>query len=165
MVMSLASQCVRVNVSKFNLKHTVKDLQLIYTLLIDVAFLSGCILVSNAAYQGVESLLPNYFMRTLRALKNLSNGSFNIVSFLYYNFMEGNISFVQMLKILAGRPLLENESCLILSKIIKNEYLNEDGKLKHFFNKYSAECCKNDVMKGALKGLLELLDDRSFGLD
>lgn len=70
-----------------------------------------------------------------------------------------------MFNILADCPLLENESCLIFSKIIRNKYLNEDSKLKHFFNKYSEECCKHDVMNGAFKGLLELLDDKSFSLD
>ncbi|MCK5895141.1 MAG: hypothetical protein KAG53_12255 [Endozoicomonadaceae bacterium] len=94
MIMSLASQCVRVNVSKSNLKHTLKYFKLIYTLLMDVAFLSGFILVKNGDSNRSYSLIVNYFMRTLRALKNLPNGSFDIVSFLYYNFMAGNFSFI-----------------------------------------------------------------------
>ncbi|MCK5893725.1 MAG: hypothetical protein KAG53_04800 [Endozoicomonadaceae bacterium] len=160
MIMTLASQCIRGKVAIFNLNHWIDSGYLVARLIKNIRreFLCVC---SSLSLQKYDFVTAGHIINVFRNLMGISQHDDETVSFLYHNFMVGNLSLRQAFRLINCGCLSEDESRIILTKIIKNEYLNNNSKLKHFFDEYSTECSKNDVMKGALTDLLELLDSES----
>ncbi|WP_211828063.1 hypothetical protein [Kistimonas asteriae] len=166
MVMNLASQCARGDVSILNLRNTIEDLLLMRRCGQEINRLT---LEFHAnPYSGTndyEHAVAEYLLKAVPIVRKLMSGRFEFVSFLYHNFMSGNLSFVQTLRLYVGAPLREEEMQSILTEIIKKEYLSDDSQVKRFFNVYAKQCCNNDMMNGVLKGLVEVLDNRHPELD